>query len=98
MGVSKEREVASNVSKAKDKESTKRSVKPASSNVSKKKKNRIARWWRSTVGELRKVSWPTPQEAWRLTKVVLYVVLAMAAVLGLLDYVFSRGIAALVSL
>lgn len=90
--------MASNVSKAKDKESTKRSVKPASSNVSKKKKNRIARWWRSTVGELRKVSWPTPQEAWRLTKVVLYVVLAMAAVLGLLDYVFSRGIAALVSL
>ena len=36
-----------------------------------KKTNAITRWWRETVGELRKVTWPTPQEAWRLTKVVI---------------------------
>lgn len=90
--------MASNVSKAKDKDQSKRAGKPAASSGSKKKQNRISRWWRSTVGELRKVSWPTPQEAWRLTKVVLLVVFIMAAVLGLLDFVFSRGIAALVSI
>ena len=90
--------MASNISKPKDKNQPKRAGKSASGSGSKKKQNRVARWWRSTLGELRKVSWPTPQEAWRLTKVVLLVVFVMAAVLGLLDYVFSRGIAALVSL
>jgi preprotein translocase subunit SecE len=50
---------------------------------------RISKWWRETVGELRKVSWPTPPEAWRLTKIVLAVMFIMAVVLGLLDFVFS---------
>jgi preprotein translocase subunit SecE len=82
--------------KPKESETTKRSDKPSHS--PKKKQNRVAKWWRSTIGELRKVSWPTPQEAWRLTKVVLIVVFVMAAILGLLDFVFSRIIAALVTL
>ena len=42
-----------------------------------KKKNNIfqgiSRYWRETVGELRKVTWPTPKEAWALTKIVLIV-------------------------
>ncbi len=50
---------------------------------------RISRWWRETIGELRKVSWPTPPEAWRLTKIVLAVMFIMAVILGLLDFVFS---------
>jgi preprotein translocase subunit SecE len=54
-----------------------------------KSSGRIAKWWRETVGELRKVSWPTPPEAWRLTKIVLVVMFLMSVVLGLLDYVFS---------
>ncbi len=62
----------------------------------KKKANAITRYWRSTIGELRKVSWPTSQEAWRLTKVVIMVVLAMAFVLGLLDFVFSKVVALIV--
>ena len=82
--------------KTKESEQNKRTEKQSSS--SKKKTNRIVRWWKSTVGELRKVSWPTPQETWRLTKVVLVVVFVMAAILGLLDFVFSRVIAALVAL
>ena len=81
--------------KSKESDHHKRSDKHSSS---KKKQNRIVRWWKSTVGELRKVSWPTPQEAWRLTKVVLMVVFVMAAILGLLDFIFSRVIAALVTL
>ena len=58
-----------------------------------KKPNPLARWWRSTMGELRKVTWPTPQEAWRLTKVTIMVMLVMSAILGLLDFVFTRLIA-----
>lgn len=55
-----------------------------------KKQNFISRWWRETTGELHKVNWPTTQEAWRLTKIVLIVLVAMSALLGLLDYVFSK--------
>jgi len=62
-----------------------------------KKENAIARWWRETVGELRKVSWPTTQDAWRLTRIVLIVMFLMSAVLGLLDFVFSKLITLLVS-
>jgi preprotein translocase subunit SecE len=50
----------------------------------------LARWWRETIGELRKVSWPTPRDAWRLTRIVLLVMVAMSAVLGLMDFVFSK--------
>ncbi len=59
-----------------------------------KKENRIKRWWRETVGELRKVNWPTPREAWRLTKIVIIVMLIMGAVLGGLDFVFTKIIGA----
>jgi preprotein translocase subunit SecE len=54
-----------------------------------KKPNAISRWWRETVGELRKVSWPTTEEAWHLTRIVLVVMLVMSLVLGLLDFAFS---------
>ncbi|HOV06978.1 MAG TPA: preprotein translocase subunit SecE [Anaerolineaceae bacterium] len=59
-----------------------------------KKENRIKRWWRETVGELHKVNWPTPREAWRLTKIVIIVMLIMGAVLGGLDFVFTKIIGA----
>jgi preprotein translocase subunit SecE len=55
-----------------------------------KKEKGLARWWRETIGELHKVAWPTPREAWQLTKVVLLVMLAMGIVLGGLDFVFTR--------
>jgi preprotein translocase subunit SecE len=62
-----------------------------------KKTNAITRWWRQTLGELRKVTWPTPQEAWQLTKIVVLVMLAMSAILGVLDFVFARLIARVLS-
>ncbi len=62
-----------------------------------KRPNAIQRWWRETVGELHKVAWPTPQEAWRLTKIVLVVVAVTSAVLGLLDFIFSRVITMLLA-
>jgi preprotein translocase subunit SecE len=62
-----------------------------------KKPNKLAQWWRETLGELRKVSWPTPQDAWKLTKIVLYVMLALSIFLGIADYVFSKLITLLVT-
>ena len=58
-----------------------------------KKPNAIVRWWRETIGELRKVAWPTPPEAWRLTKIVIVVMALMSILLGVLDFVFTRLIA-----
>ena len=57
---------------------------------SQKKGNAIQRWWRETIGELRKVVWPTPQEAWRLTRIVIVVIVIVGAFLGLLDFLFSN--------
>ncbi len=50
----------------------------------------VQRFFQETVGELRKVSWPTRQEAIRLTQIVLVVILAMAVILGGLDWVYAR--------
>lgn len=47
-----------------------------------KKQNAIQRFTRETVGELRKVSWPTRQEAWQLTVIVLVVLTFMSVFLG----------------
>ena len=55
-----------------------------------KKEGRIKRWWRETIGELHKVNWPTPKEAWRLTKIVIMVILVMGALLGGLDFAFTK--------
>jgi len=62
-----------------------------------KKPNAIRKWYKETIGELRKVSWPTPQEAWRLTVIVIMTMIATSFALGLLDWVFSRLIALLVA-
>jgi len=61
--------------------------------VKAKEPNFIQRYFRETMGEIHKVNWPTPKEAWHLTKIVLIVLALMAAVLGLLDFVFSKLIA-----
>ncbi|MGV8049874.1 MAG: preprotein translocase subunit SecE [Anaerolineaceae bacterium] len=57
---------------------------------------RIKRYWRETIGELRKVTWPTRHEAWSLTKVVLIVTVIMSAILGFLDFIFSQLVGLLV--
>jgi preprotein translocase subunit SecE len=59
---------------------------------------KIQRFWRETIGELRKVTWPTPKEAWKMTRLVLVVMIIMALVLGVLDMAFSRLITLLVAL
>jgi len=61
------------------------------------RENRLQRFLRETVGELRKVTWPTPHEAWHLTRIVLLVLAVMAILLGTLDYVFSLVMTALLA-
>ena len=59
--------------------------------------NPVARYLRETRGELRKVTWPTREEAWRLTAIVLGVTLATAAFLWFWDTLFSRGLNLIIS-
>ena len=59
--------------------------------VDRLKEGRIARYFRKTLAELRKVAWPSRKEALRLTGIVLAVTFAMAAFLGFIDYLLSLG-------
>ncbi len=50
----------------------------------------IVTFYRETVGELRKVVWPTWPEARNLTIIVLIVIVAMSTVLGSFDWLFAQ--------
>ena len=66
--------------------------------ASKKKSNPVVRYLRETRAELKKVTWPTRPEATKLTIIVLIVVAFMSALLGILDYIFSRVMGYIISL
>jgi len=50
---------------------------------------RTRQFWRETRSELRKVVWPTREEATNLTIIVLVVMIVMALLLGSIDTIFS---------
>jgi preprotein translocase subunit SecE len=58
--------------------------------VANRQPNKITLFFRETIGELRKVNWPTRQEAVNLTIIVLIVIGVMALFLGLLDLAFAE--------
>ncbi len=58
--------------------------------VASKKRGLRFRFFGDTISELKKVIWPTRQEAIRLTIIVLIVCIAMGALLSALDFGFSR--------
>ncbi len=58
--------------------------------VARKRQLGIVRYFRETIAELRKVNWPSRQEATQLTVIVLVVVFLMSMLLGVLDLLFSR--------
>lgn len=62
----------------------------ANKKLARKQENAIQRLIRETMGELRKVSWPSRQEATNLTIVVLIVIVAMSTFLGVLDFLYAR--------
>ncbi len=55
-----------------------------------KKENRIVRYFKEVRAELGKVVWPSRRNATNLTAIVLGVTAAMSALMGLLDWVFSK--------
>ncbi|HUW08310.1 MAG TPA: preprotein translocase subunit SecE [Anaerolineae bacterium] len=55
-----------------------------------KRENFIVRYLKETRAELRKVNWPTRRQAINLTLIVLAVTAFMAALLGVIDYLFSQ--------
>jgi preprotein translocase subunit SecE len=55
-----------------------------------KRPNAIQRYFHETIGELRKVTWPTRREATNLTLIVLAVTVVVGMYLGLADTLFSR--------
>jgi preprotein translocase subunit SecE len=63
-----------------------------------KKDNFLVSYFKETRAELRKVHWPSQQEARTLTLVVMAVTVAMALVLGVLDKVFDRLLNGIVNL
>jgi preprotein translocase subunit SecE len=50
----------------------------------------VIRYLRETRAELKKVTWPTREEAMNLTYIVLGVTLAFSVFLGLLDWIFTQ--------
>ena len=50
----------------------------------------IISYFKATRTELRRVNWPDRQEATRLTAIVMVVTFFMAALLGLMDFVFAK--------
>ncbi len=50
-----------------------------------RRENAIKRYFRETIGELRKVTWPTRQEATNLTIIVLIVMAGMSIFLFTID-------------
>ena len=55
-----------------------------------KRENSIQRFFRETMGELRRVTWPTWLEARNLTVVVLIVLVIMAVFLYFIDSFATR--------
>jgi preprotein translocase subunit SecE len=51
---------------------------------------KIRQFFRETVGELKKVTWPTRKEAINLTGIVLVVIFSVGIYLGLWDFIFTK--------
>lgn len=52
-------------------------------------RGRFVQFLNEVVVELKKTTWPTPKEAWRLTTVVLGVLIVIGIYVGLVDFVLS---------
>ncbi len=55
-----------------------------------KKENVVIKYLKETRAELKKVNWPSRQEATNLTLIVIAVTTFMALLLGLIDYIFAK--------
>ena len=53
------------------------------------RENRVMQYLRETRAELRKVVWPTREEAINLTAIVVGTIVVMSAFMGIFDYIFT---------
>lgn len=53
------------------------------------KQNKLTTFLNEVMVELKKTTWPTRKEAWRLTTVVIAVVVAVSIYIGGIDYVLT---------
>ena len=65
--------------------------------TAKKKDSRIVRYLKEVRAEVRKVVWPSRETATRLTAIVLAVTVVMSAAMGLLDWLFSKLFALIIT-
>jgi preprotein translocase subunit SecE len=65
--------------------------------VGPKPDNVVVRYFKETRAEIRKVSWPTREQATKLTMIVLAVTVVMAAFLGAIDFIFATLVRLIVS-
>jgi len=82
------------VASKKDRAITDRSKKDVRKKA-RKQPNRVVRYFNETIGEMRKVTWPTRKDAIRLTVIVLIVTFSTSIFLGFLDFIFARFFALL---
>ena len=56
---------------------------------------RIGKFFREVFGEVKKLSWPTKKELASYTLTVLAFIVLMSIVIGVLDFVFGKGLSLL---
>ncbi len=56
----------------------------------------LGQYFKEVRGEMRKVTWPTREEATRWTGIVLALTAVMTVILSSFDYLFSTGLRLLV--
>ncbi len=59
--------------------------------------NKLTTYFKESVAELKKVTWPTKKETYNYTLLVIGISLGVALFLGLLDYIFAQGFQALIN-
>jgi preprotein translocase subunit SecE len=57
--------------------------------------NKIVNYVKSSVEEMKKVSWPTKKQTYQYTLLVVGISVGMAAFLGTLDFIFNLGLEAI---
>lgn len=59
--------------------------------------SKITSYFKESVAELRKVTWPTKKETYNYTLLVIAISLGVAIFLGILDYIFAQGFQAMIN-
>jgi len=62
------------------------------------KDNALVKYFRDSFQELQKVTWPTRNQAIKITAIVLGFTLVFAAFLGIVDFLFGTGYKFLINL